>query len=47
MAGPEMYIGGVGKMFDDAGALTIESTKELLTKFMQAFDRWVDLHKKV
>jgi chromate reductase len=46
MAGPEAYIGGANKMFDDAGALTNDSTKEFLTKLMVAFDRWVDLNRK-
>jgi chromate reductase len=46
MAGPEAYIGGAAKLFDEAGVLTNESTKEFLTKFMVAFDRWVDLFKR-
>ncbi len=41
MAGPEAYIGNVGKLFDDQGALINDSTREFLTKFMARFERWV------
>jgi chromate reductase, NAD(P)H dehydrogenase (quinone) len=32
---PETYVGGVGAMFDEAGELTNESTREFLTGFAQ------------
>ena len=38
---PEMYISGVDKKFDAAGKLTDDSLRQLLTKFMTAFDDWV------
>jgi chromate reductase, NAD(P)H dehydrogenase (quinone) len=34
---PETYVGGVGAMFDEAGDLTNESTREFLTGFAQTF----------
>ena len=34
---PETYVGGVGAMFDEAGELTNESTREFLTGFAQTF----------
>ena len=39
MPAPEAYIGGAGTMFDEQGALTNESTRGFITKFMQAFAR--------
>lgn len=41
MAGPEVYLGNVGDLFDDQGHLTNESTGRFLTKFMGKFARWV------
>jgi len=41
MQQPEAYIGGAAKLFDDAGKLVNDGTRELITKFMQAFARWV------
>jgi chromate reductase len=43
MQQPEAYIGGVAKMFDDAGNLTNDSTKQFLKAFADAFARWIDL----
>lgn len=42
MQQPEAYIGGAGAMFDDAGRLTNDKTREFLGKFMESFGRWVD-----
>jgi len=39
---PEAYIGGADKLFDDSGKLTNSSTREFLTKYMQAFAAWVE-----
>jgi chromate reductase len=39
---PETYIGGAGKLFDDAGKLTNEATREFLGKFLQAYAAWVE-----
>lgn len=39
---PEAYVGGADKLFDTQGKLTNESTREFLTKFMQAYAAWVE-----
>jgi len=44
MQQPEAYIGNAGSLFDDGGNITNESTKEFLTKYMQAFADWVEIH---
>jgi chromate reductase, NAD(P)H dehydrogenase (quinone) len=44
MQQPEAYVGGAANLFDDAGKLTNDSTREFLGKFMEAFARWVNLH---
>jgi chromate reductase, NAD(P)H dehydrogenase (quinone) len=41
MQQPEAYIGGAAKLFDDAGALTSDSTKEFVQKFLQSFAGWI------
>src|SRR5215472_16191849 len=38
---PEAYIGGAATLFDDAGALTNETTRAYLTKFLQKFEAWI------
>ncbi len=38
---PEAYIGNASNLFDEEGHLTNDSTREFLTKFMQAFAAWV------
>jgi chromate reductase len=43
MQQPEAYIGGASKLFDPAGNLTNDSTREFLTKFAESFARWVEL----
>ena len=45
MQQPEAYIGGAAAMFDDQGALTSESTREFLVKFMQAFAQWIERNR--
>ena len=42
MAMPEAYIGNAASLFDDKGALTNESTRDFLQKFMQAFAQWIE-----
>ena len=39
---PETYIGGAGKLFDEAGKLTSDATREFLGKFLQAYAAWVE-----
>ncbi|MBK9080583.1 MAG: NAD(P)H-dependent oxidoreductase [Rhizobiales bacterium] len=46
MAQPEAYIGGVGDLFDDKGAIAKEATKTFLTSFMTAFGAWVAANRK-
>ncbi len=40
MAGPEVYIGGVDKLFDESGKLN-DGTRKFLTKVVTAFTAWV------
>lgn len=43
MQQPEAYIGGANKLFDPAGNLTNDSTREFLTKFAESFARWIEV----
>ena len=40
MQQPEAYIGGAGKLFDEAGKLVNESTREFLGKFVTDYAAW-------
>jgi chromate reductase len=40
MQQPEAYIGGAAKLFDEAGKLTDNGTREFVQKFMAAFAAW-------
>lgn len=42
MPGPEAYIGTASKLFDDAGTLTSQDTRDHLTKFINAYAAWVE-----
>src|SRR4029078_9946724 len=42
MQQPEAYIGGAGKLFDDAGKLSNDSTREFMRKFLTAYAAWVE-----
>ena len=42
MAQPEVYLGHANELFDGAGKLTNEKTKEFLQKFVDAFGKWVE-----
>lgn len=44
---PEMYLGGVAKMFDESGKLINDSTREFLAKGAQAFCDWINLVRPV
>ncbi|GAB2540344.1 NADPH-dependent FMN reductase [Rufibacter soli] len=46
MAQPEAYIGDAANLFDEAGNLTNDSTKEFLRGFMEAFEKWVQTNAK-
>src|SRR3954470_16242242 len=39
---PELYVGGAAKLFDEAGQLTNDGTRELLTRFVDAFASWIE-----
>jgi len=41
---PETYVGGVGAMFDEAGELTNEATREFLTGFGTVFAEGIEKH---
>jgi chromate reductase len=41
---PEAYIGGADKLFDAAGNLTSDSTREFLRTFISAFAEWIELN---
>jgi chromate reductase len=42
MPAPEAYIGGADKLFDAADDIVVPATRDFLTQFMQAFDRWIE-----
>ena len=42
MAQPEAYVGGAAKLFDASGALTDDSARDFLRKYMEAFAKWVE-----
>ena len=44
LAQPEAYVGGADKLFDAAGSLTNDSTREFLRTFVTAFAAWIELH---
>ncbi len=44
MQQPEAYIGNAANLLNEKGDLTNDSTREFLTKFMQAFAAWVTVH---
>lgn len=39
---PEIYISGVAKLLDEQGNLTNDGTRDLLKKFSQAFEKWIE-----
>lgn len=41
MQQPEAYLGGAAKLFDAAGKLTNEGTREFLQKYLAAFAAWI------
>lgn len=41
MAQPEAYIGSAAELFDDAGLLIKDSTKERLSSFLDSFQVWI------
>ncbi|MEO8602956.1 MAG: NAD(P)H-dependent oxidoreductase [bacterium] len=45
MQQPEAYIGGAHKLFDESGTLTDDRTRELLKKFLAAYETWVERNR--
>jgi len=41
MPQPEAYIGGAANLFGADGAITNDSTREFVTKFLAAFAQWI------
>ena len=41
MQQPEAYLGGVDTLFDGSGKLVSDSTREFLTAWMAAYEKWV------
>ncbi len=39
---PEAYVGNAAKLFDASGALSDDSTRDFLEKFLEAFARWIE-----
>jgi len=39
---PEAYIGGADRLFDEGGRLANSSTREFLSKYLQAFAAWIE-----
>jgi chromate reductase len=46
MQQPEAYIGNAANLFDADGNLTNDGTRDLLTTFIRAFERWVEIHAR-
>lgn len=46
MQQPEAYLGGASNLFDAAGKLTNDSTREFLKKFITAYAKWVETNTK-
>jgi chromate reductase, NAD(P)H dehydrogenase (quinone) len=42
----EAYIGGADKLFDAAGALAIDTTRDFLRKFLNAFAAWINANPR-
>jgi chromate reductase len=42
MPHPEAYIGQAASLFDDQGTLINDKTKDLLAKFLAAYERWIE-----
>jgi chromate reductase len=47
MQQPEAYVGGAANLFDDAGALTNDSTKKFFKAFIDAYAAWVERNLSV
>jgi chromate reductase len=43
---PEAYVGGADKLFDADGKLTVQATRDFLSKFLQSYETWIDRFAK-
>lgn len=41
MSQPEVYLSGADKIFDEQGALASDATRDVLLKFLRAFEQWI------
>lgn len=46
MQQPEAYVGGVSKLLDENGELTVEATRAFLQGYMHAFADWIETHRR-
>lgn len=42
MQQPEAYIGNASNLFDDKGEIANDSTRDFMSKFLQAFSQWIE-----
>ena len=42
----EAYIGGADKLFDASGGIAVDSTRDFLRKFLDAFATWIDTNPR-
>jgi chromate reductase, NAD(P)H dehydrogenase (quinone) len=42
MQQPEAYIGGAAKLFNEAGDLSVDSTRDFMATFLKSFATWVN-----
>lgn len=42
MQQPEAYIGHASDLFDDKGLIAKDSTRQFVTKFLEAYEKWVE-----
>ena len=46
MPQPEAYIGGAASLFDEAGHIKVDGTRQFVQQFIQAFATWVEVHRR-
>jgi chromate reductase len=46
MAHPEAYLSTAGALFDEAGELVNDSSREFLSGFMLAFKAWIEQQRR-
>lgn len=43
---PEAYIGNAARLFDEDGEIAVDSTRDFVKMYLQAFSNWVETHSK-